>query len=140
MKYLSSVTSHHANWGQCYPHQGTTKFEDARFLLSTNHFIFSVIVLLNQSCRVSVYKPLQFEQLVSPVGVISSDAHPFVTHYSACPPPLSPTSGPTGLPQHTWFWSFCLTSRLFSLAAPTETEQGGSKAGKRALISKEETQ
>lgn len=95
-------------------------------------------MLLNQSCRVSVYKPPQCEQLVSPAGVISSEAHPFVTHYSACPPPLSPTSGPTGLPQHTWFWSFCLTSRVFKLAAPTETEPDGSKAGKRALISKEE--
>lgn len=36
----------------------------------------------------------QTEQLVSPVGVISSEAHPFVTHSSVCPSPLSPTSGP----------------------------------------------
>lgn len=43
-------------------------------------------------------KPLQTEQLVSPVGVISSEAHPFVTHSSVCPSPLSPTSGPIMFP------------------------------------------
>lgn len=92
-------------------------------------------------CRVSparsmyVCKPPQSEQLVSPVGVISNEAHPFVTHYSVCPMPLSPTAGLTGLPQHTWLWSFCLTSRLFLLAAPTETEPDKLKRGKRGWIS-----
>lgn len=45
-----------------------------------------------------VCEPPQSEQLVSPVGVISNEAHPFVTHYSVCPPPLSPTSGPHWAP------------------------------------------
>lgn len=68
-------------------------------------------------------KLLQTEQLVSPVGVISSEAHPFVTHSSVCPSPLSPTSGPIMSPLHTWLYVLLsLTSRLLWMGAPIETE------------------
>lgn len=72
---------------------------------------------------------IRSEQLLSSAGDISNEAHSFVTHYSVCPPHVSPTSGPPGVPQHTWLWSSCLTSRLFLLAALTETEPDESKAG-----------
>lgn len=79
-------------------------------------------------------KLLQTRQLVSPVGVISSEAHPFVTHSTVCPSPLSLTPGPTTShpPRTPGFGSvFALTLRLLRLAAPIETELDKSKEGER---------
>lgn len=67
-------------------------------LVCTLHHTDELIPHSGRAC----VKPLQTEHLVSPVGVISSEAHPFVTHSSVCPSPLSPTSGPIMSLLHTW--------------------------------------
>lgn len=68
------------------------------YFVCTLHHTDELILHGSSAC----VKPLQTEHLVSPVGVISSEAHPFVTHSSVCPSPLSPTSGPIMSLLHTW--------------------------------------
>lgn len=63
-------------------------------------------ILRGSSACISLCKN---EQLVSPVGVISSEAHPFVTHPAVCPSPLSSTSGPIMSPLHTWLFFLLLS-------------------------------
>lgn len=51
------------------------------------------------------------------MGVISSEAHPFVTDSSVCPSPHSPTSGPITFLLHTWLSCVLLSDFKASLAA-----------------------